>query len=264
MRVLKIIPGALLVLGGNALGGSPADDAVVVTTLRNPVAKSYRRMVEGAKLFEQKRHLAPAAELRFRLLPRKEDVSLDGVRLKVEAESVAIPLKVSPDHTFALQVDRAALSKDARVIPNRKAGTMTWRADVRTPGLPPNVRRLGDLRLECEVGMKAGLISNYPRGFFGWLEGLIAGNPDYCHRAAPRYLFFAQQPLFGVTLVDGARREVLSVDMLYGGAARDPDWKADRHCDCEALFDHAYFVPLGDASWPDDTRVELEYMDGAS
>ena len=121
-----------------------------------------------------------------KLLPRKEDVSMEGVRLKVEAGSVAIPLKVAPDHTFALQVDRAALEKDARVIPNRKAGTMTWRADVRTPGLPPDVRRLGDLRLECEVGMKAGLISNYPRGFFGWLEGLVARNPDYCHRAAPR------------------------------------------------------------------------------
>ena len=174
MRVLKILPGALLMLAGNALGGSPADDAVVVTTLRNPVAKSYRKMVEGAQLFEKKRHLAPAAELRFRLLPRKEDVSLEGVRLKVEAENVAIALKVAPDHTFALQVDRAALSKNAQVVPNRKAGTMTWRADVRTPGLPPNVRRLGDLRLECEVGMKAGLISNYPRGFFGWLKSLFS------------------------------------------------------------------------------------------
>ena len=261
MRLLLL---GLLLLSGHALGGSAADDAVVVTTLRNPVAKSYRKMVEGAKLFEEKRHLAPAAELRFKLLPRKEDVSMEGLRLKVEAESVAIPLRVAPDHTFALQVDRTALSRNAQVVPNRKAGTMTWRADVRTPGLPPDTRRLGDLRLECEVGMKAGLISNYPRGFFGWLEGLFAGNPDYCRRAAPRYLFFAERPLFSVTLVDGARREVLSVDLLYGGAARDPDWKKDRHCDCEALFDHAYFVPLGDTSWPDDTRVELEYMDGAS
>ena len=48
-----------------------ADDAVVVTTLRNPVAKSYRKMVEAAKLFEEKRHLAPEAALRFKLLPRE-------------------------------------------------------------------------------------------------------------------------------------------------------------------------------------------------
>jgi len=63
-----------------------------------------------------------------------------------------------------------------------------------------------------------------------------------------------------VTLVDGSRREVLPVDMLYGGASRDPDWKKDRYCDCEILFDRAYFVPLGDTSWPDDTLVVLEYM----
>jgi hypothetical protein len=29
-------------------------------------------------------------------------------------------------------------------------------------------------------------------------------------------------------------------------------------------MDRAYFMPLGDASWPDDTLVELEYMEGTS
>jgi len=120
---------------------------------------------------------------------------------------------------------------------------------------------LGDLRLECEVGMKAGLISDYPPSFFGWLDELLPQGPSYCHRAEPRYLFFAERPLFSVTLVDGARREVLSVDRLYAGASRDAKWKRGlRYCDCEALIDRAYFVPLGDESWPDDTRVEIEYM----
>jgi hypothetical protein len=240
------------------------NDAVVVTAVRDPVKKSYRKMLDGAKLFEERRHLAPAASLRFKLLPRKHAAPMEGIELEVAADSRAIPLKVTPDRTFTLVRDAVALKENAQVMPNRKAGTMTWRADVRTPGLLPNTRRLGDLRLECEVGMKAGLISNYPAGFFGWLEELVVKGPAYCHRAAPRYLFFAGRPLFSVTLVDGARREVLPVDMLYGGASRDPDWKKDRHCDCEALFDRAYFVPLGDPSWPDDTLVELEYMDGNS
>lgn len=66
-------------------------------------------------------------------------------------------------------------------------------------------------------------------------------------------------------MIAGARREVLSVDMLYGHASREPDWKEDlRYCDCEVLIDRTYFVPLGDASWPDDTLVEFEYMDGDS
>ena len=83
----------------------------------------------------------------------------------------------------------------------------------------------------------------------------------YCRREAPRYLFFAERPIFGVTLVHGDRREALSVDRLYAGATKNPDWKKKLpYCDCEALIDRAYFVPLGDASWPDDTLVVLEYM----
>jgi len=245
-------------------GAAPAqaaEDAVVVTALRHPVAKSYDRMVAGMALFEQRRHLAPGAALRFKLLPRKQQTAMDGVELEIAADSVGIALEVAPDRTFVLERNDVALKEKAKVVPNRKAGTMTWRADVRTPGLPPHTRRLGDLRLECEVGMKAGLISDYPPSFFGWLDELLPQGPSYCHRAEPRYLFFADRPLFSVTLHDGPRREVLSVDRLYAGASRDARWKKGLgYCDCEALIDRAYFVPLGDTSWPDDTLVELEYM----
>jgi hypothetical protein len=251
---------ALLAFCGAAFA---QDDAVVVTALRNPVKKSYSKMLEGAAHFKQHQHLAPNATLRFKLLPRKPDTKMAGIRLQVADDSRTVALKVAPDQTFTLEDERnlrPPLKESAQVMPNRKAGTMTWRADVRTPGLPPDTRRLGDLRLECEVGMKSGLISRYPHGFFSWLSELLREHPEYCHRAAPRYLFFAERPIWSVTLVDGARRQVLPVDMLYGGATRDPDWKKDRHCDCEALFDHAYFAPLGDPTWPDDTLVQIEYM----
>jgi hypothetical protein len=241
----------------SALPAHADSDAVVVTALRDPVAKSYRRMISGAELFEKRRHLAPAAPLRFKLLPRNRQTSIEHVALAIEARSFATPLEVAPDHTFVLPREGAALKEDALVMPNRKAGTMTWRADIRTPGLPPDTRRLGDLRLECEVGMQAGLISNHRRFLFG----LLREGPEYCQREAPRYLFFAERALWSVTLVSGGRREVLSVDRLYGGASRDPQWKEDLpYCDCEVLMDRAYFLPLGDASWPDDTRVVFEYM----
>lgn len=255
MKLLTLF--SLLASVGSVLA---ADDAVVVTAVRDPVKKSYKKMIDGAALFEERKNLAPDAALRFKLIPRQTDTRMEGIELEVAADSIAIPLKVAPDQTFTIERNRTALKENAQVMPNRKAGTMTWRADVRTPGLPPNVRRLGDLRLECEVGMKAGLISNYPAGFWGWLDALIPRNESYCHRVAPRYVFFAEQPIWSVALVDGERREVLPVDMLYAGASRDPEWKKDRHCDCSALFDRAYFVPLGDSSWPDDTRVEIEYM----
>jgi hypothetical protein len=237
-------------------------DAVTVTALRNPVHKSYRRMIAGMELFEKRRHLAPGAPLRFKLLPRNRGTNMEHIELEIIGDSFSTPVALAPDQTFALERHAMALKENAAVMPNRKAGTMTWRAEIRTPGLPPNTRRLGDLRLECEVGMQAGLISNRRPFRFGWMEELFREGPDYCHRDAPRYLFFADRPIFSVALVAGARREVLPVAMLYGGASRDPEWKDDLpYCDCEVLMDRAYFMPLGDRSWPDDSLVEFEYMD---
>ena len=241
-----------------------AQDAVTITALRNPVDKPYRSMVEGMELFAKRRHLAPDATLRFKLLPRHRGTNMSNVALEVVGDSFATPVPVASDHTFTLQRDPRALKENASVRPNRKAGTMTWRAEIRTPGLPPGTLRLGDLRLECEVGMQARLISNYRPSLLGWLEKFLPEGSEYCRRTVPRYLFFAERPLFGVTLISGDRTQVLSVDLLYGGASRDPHWKEDLpYCDCEVLMDRAYFLPLGDPSWPDDTRVELEYMDGA-
>jgi hypothetical protein len=242
-----------------------SNDAVAVTALRKPVDKSYRRMLSGVELFEKRHQLAPAATLRFKLLPRHRGTSMEAIDLEIVGDSFATPVAVAADRTFTLERSPLALKENASVRPNRKAGTMTWRAEIRSPGLPPDTRRLGDLRLECEVGMQAGLISNYRPFLFGLLDAFLKEGPEYCHRAAPRYLFFAERPIFSVTLVSGERREVLPVDRLYAGASRDPEWKEDlAYCDCEVLMDRAYFMPLGDASWPDDTLVEFEYMGGTS
>jgi hypothetical protein len=248
------------------LGAGPAqgnDEAVTVTGLRDPVDKSYRRMVDGLELFEKRRAaLAPGAALRFKLLPRKRGTSMQHVDVAIVGDSFETPVEVAPDNTFVLPRDARALKENASVRPNRKRQTMTWRADIRTPGLPPHTRRLGDLRLECEVGMEARLISNRPPGFFGWMVERFGDTPAYCGQEDPRYLFFADRPLWTVTLVSGARREILPVERLYAGASRDPDWRsALPYCDCEVLLDRTYFVPLGDASWPDDTLVEFAYMD---
>ena len=238
------------------------DDAVVVTAVRNPVDKSYRRMLRGMETFEKrKRDLAPNATLRFKLLPRRTGTKFDTVNLELVGDSFATPIEVAADNTFTVPRDRLAVKENASVQADRKELTMTWRADVRSPGLPPGVRRLGDLRLECAVGMEAGLISNSRTGI-GRLARYLFDSADYCERPRNRYLFFADRPVFNVTLVSGDRREDLPVERLYAGATVDPDWKRDlAYCDCEVLIDRTYFMPLGDRSWPDDTLVYFEYVD---
>jgi hypothetical protein len=240
-------------------GGAPA---ITVHGVKSPVDKSYAKILQGLEVFERLHQLAPNAALRYKLLPRNADTKMDGIEVKIVGDSVTIPVAVAADHTFSLERNEKALDEYASVTLNRKEGSMTWRAEVRTPGLASNARRLGDLRLECQVGFAAGLISNIGPilGPARELTSIVLGDP--CGRANSPYVYFSDRPLFGVTLRDGKRLEVLSVDEMYANISYMPRTKLELSlCDCRALIDRTYRVPLGDASWSDDTLVEFEYMD---
>ena len=243
-------------------GRAAGENTVTISGMRDPVDKSYRKMLKGMDLFERLHGMAPAAGLRYKLLPRQPDTRMEGIVLNIVGDTVHIPVAIAPDRTFTLQRNDKVWKEDAAVMPNRKADSMTWRTEIRTPGLPANVRRLGDLRLECRVGMEAGLVSNDPP-VIGQLVDLVRGMTDYCGAADPQYLFFADYPVFSVTMKAGRRIQILSVDQMYAGISRHPMSPSElSYCDCQVLLDRTYFLPLGDMSWPDDTLVELEYMDG--
>ena len=245
--------------------GSAARDLPQVTISARAdeklVEKSYRRMLAGMDHFEARRALAPSAALRFRLYPREPGTDMREATVDVIGTQTLLAVDLAADHTFTLVRNAAALRENAAVVANQRRASMTWRADIRTPGLPPQVRRLGDLRLECEVGMAAGLVSE-PRSFMSRLASALLDTPDYCNREDPHYLFFAERPIFSVTLVHGARREVLPVDKLYAGASAKPNLRDELPlCDCRLLVDRTYYLPLDDTRWPDDTQVEFEYFD---
>ena len=236
---------------------------ITITTTRDPVDKSYRKMLQGMDLFETLRAMAPNASLRYKLLPLQRGTRMDGIVLEIVGATDRIPVPLAPDHTFTLARHQKALDEDASVMPNRRERSMTWRTEVRTPGVAPNTRRLGDLRLECHVGMEADLVSKV-----GFLASLVSNavrrRRGFCDEGGGLYYFFSERPLFNVTMVAGTRREILPVDALYAGVIHDPQSEAELSlCDCQALLDRTYFVPLGDRSWPDDTLIEFEYMDEA-
>lgn len=264
MRIAWVSASAAACVGVGAQDkGSPTLPPVTISAKanRDPVEKSYRKMIRGMDLFEKQRSMSPNASLRFKLLPRRRETDMNRIEMEVIGSTVAFEVPVAPDHTFTLERNQKAFDENAQVIPNRKRQTMTWRTEIRTPGLPPNTRRLGDLRLECQVGMEAGLVSN-STNVVGRLARVILDTPAYCDRKVPLYLFFSDRPLFSVALVAGQRREILAIDKLYATASDDPGLNNDLpYCDCEVLIDRTYILPLGDRSWPDDTLVEFEYMD---
>lgn len=237
---------------------SGAVQTVQVPYVRDPVDKSYRKMIAGTQRFEREQALAPGASLRFRLLPRLPKARMEGISLRVAGDSLSLPISLDNELSFVLPYSEAAITQDAAVVANRRSDSMTWRAWVRSPGLSPGTRRLGDLRLECRVGMDAGLISNTSK-VFAWLSNLLTDTNRVCNTADGNYLFFAERPLFSVTLQSGNRREVLPFRLLYAGGELDKE--SLPFCDCQVLLDRSYYAPLWDASWPDDTVLSFEYMD---
>ncbi|TWI60928.1 hypothetical protein IP91_04892 [Pseudoduganella lurida] len=235
--------------------------SVAVTSTRDPVDKSYRRMLRGMDRFaRQQPALAPGATLRFRLLPRLDTTRMDGIDLKVVGDSVALPVPVAPDHSFTLERNDQAGREDAALVANRRTTSMTWRADVRSPGVPDGMRRLGDLRLECLVGVEAGLVSNNAH-LFAWLGDLLTNPDKVCADPDGRYLFFTERPVFAITLHRPGAPEGTPAPLhaLYAGGTVKP---ADLpFCDCQVLLDRSYYAPVWDGAWPDDTLLSFEYMD---
>jgi len=261
LRCLLLALAAAATTAAGAQDTSP--DAVVatvkVTTTRDPVDKSYRKMIKGMERFEREHAYAPAASLRFQLLPRTPDVKMEGITLRVAGDTTSAKVPVEPDNSFVLPRNEQLLREDAAVLANRKTTSMTWRAAIVTPGLPPGTRRLGDMRLECRVGVEAGLVSN-SSPLFGWLSNALTSADDICTSPDGNYLFFAERPVFAVRLRAGERSEVLPFHFLYAGGLPREELP---FCDCQVLLDRTYYVPLWDTSWPDDTLVEFDYMTDA-
>ncbi|WP_409268396.1 hypothetical protein [Massilia sp. BHUDP2] len=266
-RLLVRVVLGLAVLAGpsSALAQAAGQPATVkVQSTRDPVDKSYRKMIKGMERFARERALAPTAPLRFQLLPRLPTVDMTGISLRIAGDTVSVPVEVAPDNSFVLPRNETALREDAAVVANRKTTSMTWRAQIITPGLPADTRRLGDMRLECLVGVEAGLVSN-SSPLFGWISNALTTPEQVCNSPNGNYLFFAERPVFSVRLraVNGTheRVETLPFNMLYAGGEQS---KADlQYCDCQVMLDRTFYAPIWDKSWPDDTLVEFEYMQDA-
>lgn len=229
---------------------------VQVDGLADPDEHTYRRLVKGMDAFEKNHHLAPQATLRYRLVPRVEGVKLAGLEVALRGAGGKQALALDEHLGFELPRDQGLWQERATVSTNRKSRSFAWVPYVSTPGLPPNTRRLGDLRLECQIDREASLLVGYKPPSYLLIEAII----DVCNKGG-NWLFYAERPLFNVTLVDGARRQPLFSRYMYGSPIPLPfQLFYDFH---PLLVDRTYIVNLSDKSWPDDTLLELEYMEDA-
>ncbi len=216
----------------------PADavQEVVVPGVRNPELRSYRSMLAGLDEFEKKRHLAPRADaLRFHLRSKQAGETIAGLALRIASSEVSIPVPIAADGTFILPRDQAAADSEADLILNRPKRAWSGMPRIRSAGVPPDMRRLGDIRLECQVAIA---IAKQEINFAlrAAIAVVLVGN-DWCQSKRIDYGTDAPYPADSITLVHGERRLVSK----YTSRRKN------------------YFpVPIQDSSWPDDTLIEFQ------
>lgn len=213
-----------------ALEDAPAK--VEISSTRDPELKSYRQMYKGLEAFDQYRQLAPAAMLKFMLLPVDANTSLNDLTMRIASEQSSIPVVVGADGRFVLPKIASALNENADLLLNRKKGLFRWRPDIRSEGVPSDKRRLGDLRLECAIWW-AVEYEDTPydtRTLFRLLGGA-------CHSSFIVISFWSPKKLSAAYLVNKDRREKIQISK-----------------------NGLQFVPpLYNKDWSDDTLVEFEF-----
>jgi len=212
-----------------------AAEKVEVSSIKDPELLPYRRMVRGLDAWEAKRALAPKADLRFELWTKDgKPADTEGLQLRIAGDAVGIALPLDGEGTFVLPRSQEAFDEKADLVSNRKKDQVRWRPRVRTPGVPASARRLGDLRLECEVGTA---IRKEELPFL--MRAGAAATGSMCKLPMTGYTYRAPQRLASATLVSGERR--LTLPLVGKG--------------------EAYQLLLGDKGWDDEALVVYEFAE---
>jgi hypothetical protein len=226
--------------------GNEGANKVMVTGMRNPELKSYRIMRAGVEAFADYHALAPHADtVRFRLRARKVagPNPYDGLSLRLVGEDTSVAIPLDAQATFTLPPPAAVADDDADLEVNKHQGGYNWMPLVRSAGVPDGTRRMGDLRLECQVLVavvkkELGTIKTM------LLDSLLLTTNWCAQKKIDDWNFpsFADRPLASAMLVTGSKRTALKIDS-------DPT---------------VFTAPLADQSVSDDALVELKYADEAN
>jgi hypothetical protein len=236
-----------LLLGGAAAAEPGADEpaTVHVKALRNPEVRKYKTILVGLDTFEKHHALAPRVpELRF-MIHRRRGVGIpNNPVVRIEGgQDFVLPLALDATQRFTVPRSEAALDAGGELVLNQKRWDYQILPEVRTPGLPDNVRRLGDLRLECKV-MIALAKEDIPL-FWVLTINSVFMTRDWCSFFSERergasFPFKAGAPLAEAILHEGQRSKALETEK------------------------DEFRIGLADAEWSDEALVELRFDDSVA
>jgi hypothetical protein len=238
MTSQRAVVALALVLSGPAWAQVTAPEAsmetkVEVSGVKDPELRPYRIMSRGLDAFDKHHGLAPSASLRFELKNQDGTAqSPDGLALRLSGDTVDLPLALDSNATFILPRSQEAFDDNADLVLNRKKSRMRWRPRVRSPGVPENVRRLGDLRLECEVAwaVMKDEINIVARSAMAVVGGM-------CHAPMTALSYRAPKRLAAARLTSGERSRLLTL--------------SEDH--------HSFIVPVRSKEWDNESLITYEF-----
>ena len=206
--------------------------SVNIKGIRDPDWKPYSAMLKGVKRFEEKHGLAPGAQLRFILEPRHADVDMHAIALRLESDDAAMDIPLGERNIFTLPVEQGPLYEKAELSVNRKAGSVRWIPYVRSAAASDTIRRLGDLRLACEVhwAIDKDTLPFAMRTAMGAL-----GGP--CNFVSQKGTYSFSEP-----------RRITAATISYNGKSAPVPFSGS-----------SFTPPLREQDWSDDSVVELTF-----
>ena len=199
-------------------------------SVAKPMTWRYQLLQTAQDSFEKRAaSQAPGATLTFSL--PKVDAAEANNRVEIVRGDKHIVLPMVSNTTFALIRDADAAASGAMVVVNRNfaRGEMNHpNVQVRSPGLPDDVKRMGDLRLACAVHVEMAKA-----------EGLK-------FRA-----MLATASMFGLSVCD--KLEVTAIDAPKGRYDAVIIEDGSRRLVQPAA--QANLLQLGDKNWSDNARI---------
>ena len=213
---------------------------VHINAISKPEMHSYRAIVAGLDKFDQLHAMAPRVpQLVFVARSRGNGGGpLKGAAptAKLSADGFSLPLPLDDSLHFTVPRNQQAWDGKAELVLSRKRReVMVW-PDIRTPGLAENQRRLGDVRLECQV-LIAVVKEEAPFWVVAMVNSLILTR-DWCSFMKDKdrtWSVAMPAELASATLRDGARSESLKVS------------------------GKSFHVAIGDTSLSNDALIEVVY-----
>lgn len=208
------------------------DGEIIVTGLRNPFRLSGKQLRSMIDAYRRSRPgMAPNAAFQFVVVPIGAGADLPGLQLSLVGKTVvSLPID---SVTRVATIPDALPAGDYELVTNRRRGTLRLSPFIASPGTSAQERRIGDLRLQCEV-MWAGVKSEIPM-----LVRMAFATAGACNSRRIAFYFRSETPLDAAVLFSDGRESPVPI----------------------ALDRTGFRAPIYNKKVSNEARVRLHYAD---